>query len=84
MSLWLIFFLHNYKGLIQATSDEKQFTEHLLSQMDTIPLYMRVDYLRQKDGQICLLELEQIEPNLYLRENEEGLKLLVQETLKRI
>ncbi len=69
---------------VQATSDEKQFTEHLLSQMDTIPLYMRVDYLRQKDGQICLLELEQIEPNLYLRENEEGLKLLVQETLKRI
>ncbi len=45
---------------------------------------MRADYLRRGDGLICLLELEQIEPNLYLRENDQGLKLLIQETLKRI
>lgn len=82
------FLVHMHHGgtysPIQATSDEKEFIELLLSKMDAIPLYMRMDYLRQKDGRICLLELEQIEPNLYLGKNEEGLKLLVQETLKRI
>ncbi|MGI6696115.1 MAG: hypothetical protein ACOX6O_07805 [Christensenellales bacterium] len=69
---------------MKTTLEEQQFLELLISKIGEAPLYMRVDYLRRKDGLICLLELEQIEPNLYLRENEEGLKMLTQETLKRI
>jgi hypothetical protein len=33
---------------------------------------------------MVVVENIEIEPNLYLSENEQGLKLLIQETLKRI
>ena len=69
---------------MKTTLKEQQFLELLISKIGEAPLYMQADYLRRGDGLICLLELEQIEPNLYLRENEHGLKLLIQETLKRI
>lgn len=82
------FLVHTHHGgtyiPVKTTLEEQQFLELLISKIGEAPLYMRVDYLRRKDGLICLLELEQIEPNLYLRENEEGLKMLTQETLKRI
>ncbi len=82
------FLVHTHHGgtyvPVKTTLDEDQFLKLLISKISKVPLYMRVDYLRRRDGLICLLELEQIEPNLYLRENAEGLKLLTQETLKRI
>lgn len=82
------FLVHNHHGgtytPVEITAEEKRFLELLVSKLDKVPLYMRVDYLKHKSGQFCLLELEQIEPNLYLRVNEEGLELLVSETLKTI
>lgn len=82
------FLVHIHHGgsytKVDTTEDEKRFLELLLNKISIVPLYMRVDYLRRIDNTICLLELEQIEPNLYLRQNEEGLKLLTQEILKRI
>ena len=82
------FLVHTHHGgtyvPVKTTLKEQQFLELLISKIGEAPLYMRADYLRRGDGLICLLELEQIEPNLYLRENEHGLKLLIQETLKRI
>lgn len=82
------FLVHIHHGgsytKVDTTEDEKRFLELLLSKISIVPLYMRVDYLRQSDNTICLLELEQIEPNLYLRQNKEGLKLFTQEILKRI
>ena len=82
------FLVHIHHGgsytKVDIAEDEKRFLELLLSKISIVPLYMRVDYLRRSDNTICLLELEQIEPNLYLRQNKEGLKLLTQETLKRI
>lgn len=82
------FLVHTHHGgtyvPVKTTLDEDQFLKLLISKISKVPLYMRADYLRRRDGVICLLELEQIEPNLYLRENAEGLKLLAQETLKRI
>ncbi len=82
------FLVHTHHGgtyvPVKTTLDEDQFLKLLISKISKVPLYMRADYLRRRDGLTCLLELEQIEPNLYLRENAEGLKLLAQETLKRI
>ena len=67
------FLVHTHHGgtyiPVKTTLEEQQFLELLISKIGEAPLYMRVDYLRRKDGLICLLELEQIEPNLYLREN---------------
>lgn len=45
---------------------------------------MRVDYLKGENDNIHLLELEQIEPNLYLSKNKKGLMLLTKEMIKRI
>ena len=82
------FLVHKHHGgtyiPVETTLEEERFLDLLIQKIAEAPLYMRVDYLRCKDGLICLLELEQIEPNLYLHENAKGLGLLVQETLNRI
>ena len=49
-----------------ASEDEKKTAEAVLATMDVIPLYARVDLLRGLDGQLKLIELEMIEPYLYL------------------
>lgn len=36
------------------------------------PLYGRVDFVRADAGELCLMELELIEPSLYLRTNDEA------------
>lgn len=81
------FLVHKHRGgtyiPVKTNTEEEDFLNLLTSRLDEVPLYMRVDYLRSEDNSIGLLELEQIEPNLYLSENEKGLKLLVEETLKR-
>lgn len=48
------------------TEDEKAVAEAVLATLDTPPLYARVDLLRGLDGQLALIELEMIEPYLYL------------------
>jgi len=50
----------------EATAEEKKTAEAVLSTLDAIPLYARVDLLRGLDGQLKLIELEMIEPYLYL------------------
>jgi glutathione synthase/RimK-type ligase-like ATP-grasp enzyme len=48
------------------TKDERAVAEAVLATLDTPPLYARVDLLRGLDGQLALIELEMIEPYLYL------------------
>lgn len=42
--------------------------EQAISQLDAPPLYARIDLVEDLDGNPCLIELELIEPNLYLSE----------------
>ena len=45
---------------------ELQLAEQALTQLEGPPLYARVDVVAGLDGAPCLIELELIEPNLYL------------------
>lgn len=48
------------------TQEERGRARDILDVLDTIPLYARVDLLRGDDGTLKLIELECIEPYLYL------------------
>lgn len=55
--------VHAYK----ADPDEIRFAEQAVARCTPEPLYARVDIIRDNQGQICLSELELIEPELWLR-----------------
>lgn len=42
----------------------------VMQQVAPAPVYARVDFVRGPDGEFLLMELELIEPSLYLRKNE--------------
>ena len=48
------------------TASDLATAEALLASLDETPLYARVDLLRGLDGELALIELELIEPYLYL------------------
>ena len=48
------------------TEAERETARSVLDTLDELPLYARVDLLRGRDGQLKLIELEMIEPYLYL------------------
>jgi hypothetical protein len=59
-----------YGGLITAVMPEPALLEaghRALNYLDTAPLYARVDLVRDKEGAYLVMELELIEPSLYLR-----------------
>lgn len=60
-------------GIINEVSPEprlKKVAEEILSLIKPLPLYARIDFVRDEFGNFCLMELELIEPALYLRMNE--------------
>jgi len=48
------------------TQEERNQARRILDTLDFTPLYARVDLLRGNDGRLLLIELEMIEPYLYL------------------
>lgn len=58
------------------THKDRLFLKHLIKVLNPIPMFMRVDFLYDEQQQPLLLELEMIEPNLYLSRNPLGLKKL--------
>ncbi len=42
-------------------------SQRVLNVLDRLPLYARVDWVRDQYGEYCLMELELIEPSLYFR-----------------
>lgn len=81
------FLVHNHRGGTYtpkvASTAEEAFVRTVTDLLPELPLYMRIDYLMTDEG-FQVLELEQIEPNLYLRQNPEGLRLLIAGLLRRI
>ena len=59
-------------GLSTATDDEialgSEVIAHLRARFEATPLIARVDLVPDGDGAPCVLELEAVEPNLYLRQ----------------
>lgn len=80
------FLVHEYHGgtytETQIGSIEKAFVKQIISTFPERPVYMRVDYLFDQKGKPMLLELELIEPNLYLSKSELVLKKLTQRLIE--
>lgn len=55
-----------------ATTDLLCASEAVLRLLNEVPLYARTDFARDERGEFCLMELELIEPSLYLRTNAEA------------
>lgn len=74
------FLVHTHRGgkyvKDQADIKDQSFIRQVLDALPELPLYLRIDYLFDSAGNPLLLELELIEPNLYLAVNELGLQLL--------
>ena len=72
------------------TSEERGQARSILDVLDFTPVYARVDLLRGNDGRLLLIELEMIEPYLYLpfAEGEagdnKGAQRLAKAVLKRL
>jgi glutathione synthase/RimK-type ligase-like ATP-grasp enzyme len=46
--------------------------ENIIKKLSTIPLYGRVDLVRTKENEFALIELELIEPSLYLNKDDQA------------
>ncbi len=65
----------DFGGKVQAyqpTEEEVQFAQEVVSLCSPHPVYARVDIIRDNQGQICLSELELIEPELWIRMNPQA------------
>ncbi|HMI81950.1 MAG TPA: hypothetical protein VK480_09210 [Solirubrobacterales bacterium] len=56
--------------------EQVELAEQALAQLDEAPLYARVDQVAGPDGEPCLIELELIEPNLYLSQHPPAANVL--------
>ncbi len=67
--------------------DELELAErivaHISERFDYVPLYARVDMLRDSHGAPVLLELEAVEPNLYFDQFPEGAGHLARAIMSR-
>jgi glutathione synthase/RimK-type ligase-like ATP-grasp enzyme len=63
---------------------EVDLAEQALQQLDEPPLYARADLVTDLDGAPCLIELELIEPNLYLSQHPPAVDALAAAALLRI
>jgi glutathione synthase/RimK-type ligase-like ATP-grasp enzyme len=79
------------KGVAYSpTPGEFETVEHILDSLGFEPLYARVDLLRGLDGELKLIELEMIEPYLYLSfadgegEENRGALMLARALKKRL
>lgn len=65
-----------------ATGEEIRFAELAMGRISPVPLYGRVDIVRDNEGQLALQELELIEPELWFRYCPEAAKVLAEEIKK--
>jgi glutathione synthase/RimK-type ligase-like ATP-grasp enzyme len=74
-------------GTAARTEPERaqvELAEQALAHLDEPPLYARVDIVAGLDGGPCLIELELIEPNLYLTQHPPAAAALAEAALLRI
>lgn len=67
-----------------AAPGHVELAERALSQLASTPLYARVDLVSGLDDHPCLIELELIEPNLYLSTHPPAIDALADAVLLRI
>ena len=70
--------------LVEPSADELQAAGLALAALPETPLYARVDLLLDAEGRACVLELELIEPRLFLLECPETAVALAQACVRRL
>lgn len=70
--------------LAEPDSSHLELAERALAQLDEAPLYARVDIVEDPNGEPCLIELELIEPNLYLQTNPTAAEALADAALRTL
>jgi len=70
---------------MDATVELLAFGEHVMSVLDHDPLYARIDVVRANDGEgLWLMELELIEPELFLRAHPEAPDRFAEAIVQRV
>lgn len=72
----------NVSEAVPIREDERRFAESILAPLRSELLYARVDII-EDDGVLRLMELELIEPSLFLRQSPRALARLVQAITRR-
>jgi glutathione synthase/RimK-type ligase-like ATP-grasp enzyme len=67
----------------EPDADQVELAERAIAQLEETPLYARVDLVTDLSGEPCLIELELIEPNLYLDSNPPASVRLAEALLAR-
>lgn len=65
-----------------ATPEEIAFAERAISVCPAHPVYARVDIMRNNNGELALMELELIEPELFLRFSPSAAQRLAEELIR--
>lgn len=65
------------------TTRERDLADHVLHIMGARPLYARVDIVTGLDDKPCLIELEVVEPSLYLGWSESAAEAFAEATIRR-
>jgi glutathione synthase/RimK-type ligase-like ATP-grasp enzyme len=82
------FLVHeHYGGTYEETQIDqidRHFLKNVWNSQTEEPLFMRVDYVYDDKGKPLLLELEMIEPNLYLARNPLALKMLADKLCRSV
>ncbi|MEP3386753.1 MAG: hypothetical protein ABJO02_01110, partial [Reichenbachiella sp.] len=68
----------------EPSPEEIAFAERVVSVCDPIPLQARVDFIWDNEGDLCVSELELIEPELWFRNKEGSAEACVEGVVKRI
>ncbi len=66
--------VHDY----EASAQEIEFVQHVVSKCKIVPIYGRVDVAWDNEGNLALVELEIIEPELWFRKSEESPKMFAE------
>ena len=70
---------------VQAESELREAGDTALRALDSVPLYARADFVRANHGDgFWLMELELIEPSLYLRMDAEAPERFAQALHERV
>lgn len=72
--------VHEYS----PSPEEIQFAENAVRQVSPLPVYARVDVIWDNEDQLCVSELELIEPELWFRKHPKAAELLADAVVKLI
>jgi glutathione synthase/RimK-type ligase-like ATP-grasp enzyme len=68
----------------QATAEEREFAQRAALACDPLPAYARVDVVRDNAGALAVMELELVEPELFLRFHPPAADALADEVARRV